>query len=187
MGRKILRCGGEAMKWIRNLLVGSLVVVAVLLAVGMLLPSGFKVQRSVDFAAAPERIYPLIADPREWKRWSVWNRRDPAMAMQYSGASSGAGARWVWKSASEGNGEMEFTSAVPDERIDYALTFPDMGMRSTGQLRLEPTGSGTRVTWTNEGDMGGNPVNRYFGLFMDRLVGPDFEAGLKNLKALVDG
>ncbi len=53
-------------------------------------------------------------------------------------------------------------------------------------MRLTPDGSGTRVTWTNEGDMGANPVNRYFGLMMDRMVGPDFEAGLKNLKALAE-
>jgi hypothetical protein len=34
--------------------------------------------------------------------------------------------------------------------------------------------------------MGGNPVNRWFGLFMDRLVGPDFEAGLGNLKRVAE-
>lgn len=175
------------MKWFGRIALALLVVAGVLVAVGLLLPSGFKVQRAVDFAAAPERIYPLIADPREWKRWSVWNRRDPAMTMEYTGAPIGTGARWAWKSASEGNGEMEFTRAVPNARVEYTLSFPDMGMRSTGQLRLEPQGNGTRVTWTNEGDMGGNPVNRYFGLFMDRLVGPDFEDGLKNLKALVEG
>jgi uncharacterized protein YndB with AHSA1/START domain len=175
------------MKLIRNVVIGSVVIVALLFAVGLMLPSGFKVQRAVDFAAAPEGIYPLIADPREWKRWSVWNRRDPAMIIQYSDAPSGAGARWAWQSKTEGSGEMEFTSVVPNERVDYALNFPELGMRSTGQLRLERSGAGTRVTWTNEGDVGGNPVNRYFGLFMDRLVGPDFEAGLKNLKALVDG
>lgn len=175
------------MKWFGRIALALIAVIGLLLAVGMLLPSGFKVQRSVEMAATPDRIYPLIADPREWKRWSVWNRRDPAMTMQYSGAPSGAGARWVWKSASEGNGEMEFTTAVANERVDYALTFPDMGMRSSGQLRLETAGAGTRVTWTNEGDMGASPVNRYFGVFMDRLVGPDFEGGLKNLKVLVEG
>jgi len=174
------------MKWFARIGLGLLAVVAVVLAVGMLLPSGFKVERSVNFAAAPDRIYPLIADPREWKRWSVWNKRDPAMTMQYSGPASGTGARWTWMSTSEGNGEMEFTRAVANERLDYALSFPDMGMQSKGQLRLQPLGSGTRVTWTNEGDMGANPLNRYFGLFMDRLVGPDFEGGLNNLKALVD-
>ena len=93
---------------------------------------------------------------------------------------------WAWKSESEGSGEMEFTAAVPNEGITYVLVFRGMGMRSSGQMRLEPVGPGTRVTWTNEGDMGANPVNRYFGLFMDRLVGPDFEGGLKNLKALAE-
>lgn len=174
------------MKWFARLGLGLVLVIGVLLAIGMLLPSGFKVQRSVDMAAAPDRIYPLIADPREWKRWSVWNRRDPAMRMKYSGAEAGAGARWAWESASEGNGEMEFTAAVAGERIDYALSFPDMGMRSRGQLRLERIGESTRVTWTNEGDMGANPIHRTFGLFMDRLVGPDFDGGLRNLKALVE-
>lgn len=175
------------MKWFARILTSLLVVAALFVVVGMLLPSSFRVERAVDMAAAPERIYPLIADPREWKRWSVWNRRDPAMTMGYAGAASGAGARWMWKSASEGNGAMEFTNAVPNERIDYALAFPDMGMQSSGQLRLERVGNGTRVTWTNEGDIGSNPVYRYFGLFMDRLVGPDFEGGLNNLKALVEG
>jgi carbon monoxide dehydrogenase subunit G len=81
---------------------------------------------------------------------------------------------------------MEFTAAVPNRRVDYSLAFQDFGMSSRGQLRLTPEGEGTRVTWTNEGDMGGNPVNRYFGLLMDRMVGPDFEAGLANLKAAAE-
>ena len=81
---------------------------------------------------------------------------------------------------------MEFTAAVPNERLDYTLSFPEFGMTSRGQLLLVPEGAGTRVTWTNEGDMGGSPVNRYFGLLMDRMVGPDFEAGLSNLKGLAE-
>ena len=42
------------------------------------------------------------------------------------------------------------------------------------------------MTWTNQGDVGTNPINRYFAQAMDRLVGPDFETGLKNLKALAE-
>jgi hypothetical protein len=53
-------------------------------------------------------------------------------------------------------------------------------------MKLEPAGQGTRVTWTNEGDVGSSPINRYFAQAMDRLVGPDFEAGLKNLKAIAE-
>jgi hypothetical protein len=34
------------------------------------------------------------------------------------------------------------------------------------------------------GDVGSNPVNRYFALFMDNMIGSDFEIGLENLKLL---
>lgn len=36
------------------------------------------------------------------------------------------------------------------------------------------------------GDMGRNPLMRWFALGADRLMGPDFEAGLTNLKALAE-
>jgi uncharacterized protein YndB with AHSA1/START domain len=174
------------MAWLKRIAFAVAAVIALLLVIGLLLPSGFKVQRSVQVAAPASKIYPLIVDPRQWKQWTVWNRRDPAMQMSYAGAESGPGAKWTWQSKTEGNGEMEFTAAVPNERIDYTLAFPEFGMTSRGQLLLVPEGTGTRVTWTNEGDMGGSPVNRYFGLLMDRMVGPDFEAGLNNLKGLAE-
>jgi uncharacterized protein YndB with AHSA1/START domain len=161
-------------------------IVVLLLGIGLVLPSTFKVQRSVDIAAPAEKIYPLIVDPREWKKWSAWNARDPAMKIVYGGPSSGSGAKWAWDSASEGTGEMTFTSVVPNQRVDYALYFPDFQMRSAGEIKLEPGAQGTRVTWTNQGDVGANPINRYFAQVMDRLVGPDFEEGLKNLKALAE-
>jgi hypothetical protein len=65
------------------------------------------------------------------------------------------------------------------------MEFSDMGMVSRGTVALAPgPGGATRVTMAMEGDLGHSPVNRWFGVFMDRLVGPDFEAGLANLKRL---
>ena len=174
------------MKFLVRGIVALIALVAVLLAAALALPAQFKVQRSIEIAAPASKIYPLIAAPAAWKDWSVWNQRDPAMKIQYGGPESGTGARWSWQSQSEGSGEMEFTEAVADQRLTYRLSFPEMGMQSTGQLILAPAGSGVRVTWTNEGNMGGNPINRWFGLFMDKLVGPDFEAGLANLKKLAE-
>jgi hypothetical protein len=34
------------------------------------------------------------------------------------------------------------------------------------------------------GDLGHNPLNRWFGLFMDKMVGPDFDEGLANLRRI---
>ena len=40
------------------------------------------------------------------------------------------------------------------------------------------------MTWSNDGDLGNNPLMRWMGLAMDKMVGADFDAGLANLKAL---
>ncbi len=175
-----------AMKFLVRVIVVVFGLMVVLVAIGFILPAQFKVERSIEIAAPAAKVYPLIAAPVAWKDWSEWNRRDPQMKITYAGPASGTGAGWRWESASEGSGEMTFTDAVPEQRVDYTLSFPDVGMQSKGQLLIEPAATGVRVTWTNEGTMDRNPVNRWFGLFMDRLVGPDFAAGLAHLKALAE-
>jgi uncharacterized protein YndB with AHSA1/START domain len=164
--------------------VGALALIAV--GVGYFLPSGFAISRSIEIAAPPARVYDLVADPRLWTQWSVWTKRDPKMDLDYSGPPFGQGAKWAWKSKSEGNGNMEFTRVEPNRRIDYALAFPDFGMKSAGAFTFDPAGQGTRVTWTNAGDMGPNPLKHYVAATMDRIVGPDFEQGLAGLKAVAE-
>jgi uncharacterized protein YndB with AHSA1/START domain len=164
--------------------IGSIVLLIVV--AGFMIPSSFSVQRSIEINAAPRKVYDLIVEPKKWKDWSVWTRRDPEMRITYSGPPFGMGAKWSWVSKSEGTGAMEFTRVEPDRTVEYSLSFPDYNMRSTGALRLEPSGNATRVTWSNTGDVGGNPIKHYLALMMDRMVGPDFEGGLANLKALAE-
>lgn len=171
------------LKWTLGLVVG---LVALLLVGGLLLSGRYEITRSIVVAASADKVYPLVAEPRRWKEWSVWNRRDPAMSITYSGPESGAGARWAWKSPTEGDGQMTFTAAEPGRRAAYELYFPDFGTTSTGELTLTPDGSGTRVTWAMAGTMGSNPLMRWMALAMDRMVGPDFEGGLANLKTLAE-
>jgi len=174
------------MKVVKWILIVLLALIAALFIGGMLLSPTFTVTRSVVIDAPAEKVYPLVADPRQWKRWSVWMQRDPAMQVDYSGAQSGEGAKWAWRSESQGDGSMTFTAAEPGRRIVYDLYFPDFGTTSTGDLNFVPQGAGTRVTWTMNGDMGSNPLYRWFALAMDSMVGKDFDAGLANLKALAE-
>lgn len=169
-----------------KIVAGLAAFIALLALIGLMLPKNFRIERSIVIAAPAGKIYPLIADPHMWPKWGVWNQRDPNMKMDFSGAASGAGAKWSWQSKSEGNGAMEFTAADPDKRIAYQLTFADFGMVSSGALTLSPGTAGTTVSWTNAGEFGGNPFMRYFGLMMDRMVGKDFDAGLNNLKQLAE-
>jgi uncharacterized protein YndB with AHSA1/START domain len=175
------------MKILRRIGLAILAIVLLFVVVGFLLPREFKVQREVKIYSPYVPVYQMISAPTEWPKWSVWNKRDPNMSITYSGPASGKGAKWVWKSKTEGDGEMEFTAADSPRKIVYVLRFPDMGMVSTGELNVIPENDQlTRLTWSNTGDFGYNPALRYLGLFMDRIVGPDFEAGLSALKVMLE-
>ena len=168
-----------------TLAVVGVVVLAIVVA-GVALPSKFTVARSVTISAPADRIYDYVVEPRQWAKWSVWQQRDPRMRVAYAGPPFGMGAKWSWESAKEGSGNMEFTRVVPNALVEYSLVFADYGMRSTGAFRLQSVGNATIVTWTNTGDVGGNPLKHYLAVMMDRMVGPDFEQGLANLKALAE-
>lgn len=174
------------MKWLKRLLGGLLLVVLLLVGVGFLLPSTFGIRRSTVVNAPADKVYALVANPRHWNRWAVWNLRDPAMKIDYSGPEAGTGAVWAWQSKSQGDGRMTFTAGEPGKRLAYDLYFPDFGSTSTGELRFTAEGSATRVTWVMNGDFGANPLYRWFGLFSERMMGPDFDGGLANLKALAE-
>ncbi len=173
----------RVLKWV----LGGLVALVALLALGgLMLPSTFKVTRSVLVAAPAQKIYPLVAEPRRWNDWAPWNRRDPAMTITYTGAPSGAGAVWEWKSKSQGDGRMTFTAGDPARGVVFELFFPDFGTTSKGEIQFSPEGAGTRVTWTMNGDMGRNPLYHWMALMMDGMVGKDFDEGLAALKVLAE-
>jgi uncharacterized protein YndB with AHSA1/START domain len=163
----------------------SLLVALILLAlVGFVLPSEYRVARTVVIDAPAEDVYQHVVDLREWRDWGVWFKRDPQMVVEYSGPEKAIGMKSNWQSESQGNGEMTITALTHNKAVVYDLYFPDMDMRSEGKITITETNGGTKVEWSDQGDVGNNPVNRYFVLFLDSMLGPDFEAGLSNLKTV---
>jgi uncharacterized protein YndB with AHSA1/START domain len=174
------------MKAVQWALVFLLVAALAIIGTGFMLPSRFEVKRSATIGAPAARIYELLADPKQWAKWGPWAKRDPNLKVTHQGPESGVGARFSWDSSVEGRGSMEFTRVDPGRRIEYTLAFIDHGMDMKGVLDLEPAGNATVVTWSNEGDVGANPLRRYLALVAGRLAGPDFEEGLARLKQLAE-
>ena len=85
-----------------------------------------------------------------------------------------------------GSGSQEIVASVENAAVTTELDFGEMGgARATWDL--EETDGTTRVTWGFVANMGNGPVGRWMGLMMDKWVGGDYETGLTNLKALVEG
>ena len=171
---------------LKNLVVGIGILLLLVFILGFALPSEYRVERSIVIDAPPQKVFEHIHDLRDWRAWGVWFKRDPDMTVTYSGPEKSVGRMSKWESESEGSGEMKVLAITPNQNIKYSLYFPDFDMGSTGELVLEEKDGKSVVTWMSYGDVGSNPIDHYFAVFMDSLIGPDFEAGLDNLKVLVE-
>jgi len=165
------------LKWALLVILGLIVL---LFAVGLFLPGTFHVERSVDIQAPPSRVHALVGDLRAWERWTPWKDEDPTIVVDYGERTTGVGASQTWVGES-GDGELTFTASDPAGGVEYAMAFDDGKYPSLGALRYEPLPDGTRVTWSMDGESNGI-VGRWFGIFMDGMVGPMFESGLQKLK-----
>ncbi len=170
----------------KKVLAVVVILLVALYLIGFALPSKYEVSRSIEIDGSDKDIFYFVIELREWKKWGVWFERDPKMRVEYSGRPMNVGYKSSWLSESQGNGEMTITKIEPFSLMTYDLYFPDMDMTSIGTIELESKEGKTKVTWRDTGDMGSNIMGRYFILMIDGMLGPDFEAGLANLKKLVE-
>lgn len=175
------------MRLFKRIALGLLIVIAVFVAVSYLLPRHVIVERQVTIDAPPEEVFPFVNSLQSGTEWSPWTVRDPDMEVTFEGPEEGVGNTMVWRSDVDtvGNGRQEIVESIENERVDTLLDFGEMGT-ADAWIDLEDVGGGTQVTWGLDVDMGMNPIGRWMGLMMDRLVGPDYEAGLMNLQDIVE-
>lgn len=171
---------------VKKILIGVGAVVGLFVAVGFVLPSSYETSRSVEIDAPPEVVFELVNHLPSNERWSPWKEADPTIEETYSEAKSGVGAYYTWTSEKMGEGRLEIKVSEPHTRIENALNFGQQ-LPATGTWSFEAVGDAkTKVTWGISGENGMNPINRWFGLVMDSLVGADFERGLGNLKRVAE-
>ena len=176
----------------RKVITIAVIVIVVLLG-GLLIaaatkPDTFRIERSADIKAPPEKILVLIEDFHRWGLWSPYEKLDPAMQRDYSGAATGKGA--IYSGVSDGKagaGRMEITdvsSARVLIQLDFAKPFESHNM---AEFTLMPSGDATspdtKVTWAMYGP--NHFIGKVMSIFFDtdKMIGGDFETGLANLKA----
>lgn len=166
---------------------GLVVVILVVVAVALTKPSSYRVERSIDIAAAPEKIAPLVEDFHNFKTWSPWEHLDPNMTVTFSGPPSGVGAQYDWSGNNKaGQGHMEVLEATPAETkvsIRFLKPFPS---DSTSTYTYTPSVTGTHVSWAMDGPAKFPTKVMMVFTSMDKMIGPDFERGLANMKAVAE-
>ena len=102
------------------------------------------------------------------------------------GPSSGIGSGFSFD-GKDGKGTQTIVAMEENRSVTMQIDLGAMGRPVTTFLLepssglLEPSPGATIVTWSTKSDFGMNPIGRVFGLFLDGMLGPDYETGLRKL------
>ncbi len=173
-----------------------LIVIAVIVVGFVVLVSrrsaAYQVERTLDVAAPPERVFGTLEDLRRFAGvlflfGSPWEAQDPHMERTFSGAPSGVGQSFAWRGKKVGQGTMTIEDAVRDRRLNIKLEFvKPMASTTMCVLTVAPTAAGSSVSWSMAGNH--NFLGKAFGVFidMDKMLGRDIAMGLAQLKTTVE-
>jgi len=164
------------------------VAIAAVLTLAAMRPDDFRVERRLLIKAPPEKLFRYIDNLHGFNEWSPFLEKDPQLKGTFSGPDAGPGAKYEWLGNSAvGQGAMEIQSHVPNQQVlvkmNYIKPFPS---QSTVEFGLKPQAGGTEVSWAIYGPQAFLP--KVMGVFvsMDKMVGPDFDKGLQNMRKLAE-
>lgn len=175
------------MKILKKILIALVVVVILAVVIGFLLPSAERVERSTVIDAPPPVVFAQVNGHRHFNQWSPYVAVMPDAEYEWSGPDFGVGSTisWTTPGPKAASGSRTIIASAPYERVDVEI---DRGRRGPAQatFELEPESGGTRLTWTFDTDFGLDLIGRFFGLFLERELGPVLAQGLANVKRIAE-
>lgn len=177
----------------KKILTGIVILAAVLLIVfllaGLLGPQGFKMERSIEINAPRAAVYKNLSDYNNWLKWSPWAKLDSNCKYEYYGTQGQVGAGYKWKGNNKvGEGDIHTTDMAENSSLTSMLTFikPWPGV-STATFKLEDGANGsTKVTWGFSQTYSFSQRPMMLLMNMEKMLGPDYEHGLANLKEVCE-
>jgi len=173
---------------LKKISMGLIMVIVAVLGLALTQPDSFKVQRSINIKAPPEKIMSYLNDFHQWPSWSPWEKLDPNLKRTFEGAPSGTGAVYAWSGNDQvGQGRMEIVDNNMPAQLGIKLDFiKPFASSNRAEFTLQPQGDSTVVTWTMTGPS--QFITKLMGVFysMDKMIGKDFEKGLAQLKQLAE-
>lgn len=140
----------------------------------------YQVERSIMIDSPKDLVWEQVKYFHNWQSWSPWYAKDSTMAWTFEGSDGDIESSYSWTSEDSGSGSMVNTGLIEGEEMLYHVNFiKPFKSESDGYIRLKDVNGSTEVVWGFKGTNKG-----IFGLFfnMDKMVGPDFEAGLELLQ-----
>jgi len=177
----------KALKIIGLSIVG---IIVLLLVTGLFVNGKYAVVREVTINKSKVEVFDYVKYLKNQSNYSVWAKIDPAMKTEFRGVDGTIGfvSAWDSKNPDAGKGEQKIIEIDEGNRIDYELHFIEP-FESTDFAYMTTTAvndSVTSVKWGFNGEMK-YPMNlMMLTMNMEKMLAPDLENGLNDLKALLE-
>lgn len=177
----------KALKIIGLVLVG---IIGLLLLTALFVNGDYAVEREVTINKPKQEIFDYVKYLKNQSNFSVWAKIDPGMKTEFRGEDGTVGfvSAWDSKNPDAGKGEQKIVKIDEGNRIDYELHFIEP-FESTdfAYMTFEPaTENSTTVKWGFNGKMK-YPMNlMMLTMDMEKMLAPDLQNGLNNLKVLLE-
>jgi hypothetical protein len=177
-----------------NVLVIILVVIASFIALVLLIAlftkKEYSILKEITINRQKPDVFNYIKYIKNQDYYSVWIMIDPNMKREYKGIDGTAGFVSAWDSTNKraGKGEQSIVKVSEGERLDMQIHFikPFEGLANAYMTTENANGNQTKVKWGFDSKMA-YPMNiMLLFMNMDKMVGKDLEAGLNNLKTILE-
>jgi len=169
------------MKTLKRIGIGLGVLLVLLLAAVIFMPTGMNVSVTQNLKAKPTTLFNIVNNLQNEKSWNPWQSQDTSMVTSFGKITSGLGAKYSWESKNMGSGNAEYIEVIKNKKIASKLNFGGMGS-GIAEYRFDPEQESTNITWTLDSKTG-RPWN-VMNFLIKNDVKKSYKAGLEALEKL---
>jgi len=168
------------MKSLKIIFFSLLAIIAIVLVAAAFLPDNITITSNIIINTKPEKVYDNVVYLKKWKNWSPFEH-DSTMSSKFSGPEAGVGSTREWSGEVIGAGKMT-TVAANGSHIKNRYDFGKKGGATGDWTFTTLDATKTKVIWSTHITGLKYPVERILGIFLNPLMKPMFDNGLKDLK-----
>jgi hypothetical protein len=173
------------MQMIKGFLIAVTGLFIMITLVSLFIPSQVTVTRGVVVNAGAGKVFSVLHNFREWARWQPALKADPA-GLRFSNDSAGINSFCEWETHGKKN-HFAFT-ALGDNRLTATLSREGEN-EVVNTLRILPLGdsNSVQVEWKALTKLKWYPWEKFYGIFIEKMLGQGYEDALNGLKQYVEG
>ncbi|MFC4817547.1 SRPBCC family protein [Flavobacterium sp. GCM10023249] len=178
------------MKILKKIVFALLALIGIFLIAGLFMNKNYAMEREITIDVPKDSVFNYIKYLKNQDHFSVWNQKDPNSKRTFKGTDGEVGFVYTWDSTMDdvGAGDQEIKKITIGERIDMELRFkrPFESTDYAYFITEASSPSQTKVKWGFTGTMPYpmNVIKPFMNL--DEMMGKDLQAGLEQLKVLLE-